>query len=168
MKHIRELLAFARCLGVVDARIENGGKHPKLTGTTPNGEALRYTLPSTPSDGRRGQRNAEADLRKACRSEAAADDGQQAEAGERRRRRRRRGHHRPPGCSAGSPQMTTDACHRRGALMATPASPFDTPAMRALRQRLIEQRPAHPAAVGTDAQARAWAERTNADVHVNW
>ena len=66
-KHIRDLIAYAQDLGVVDARIERGGKHPQIVGTTSNGKRLRYAVPSTPGDRRRGQRNAEAELRRACR-----------------------------------------------------------------------------------------------------
>jgi hypothetical protein len=66
-RHLRDLVTFARDLGVRDARIEQGGKHPRLVGTKPDGMALRYILPGTPSDGRRGRRNAEAELRRACK-----------------------------------------------------------------------------------------------------
>ena len=87
-KHIRDAIMLARDLGVVDARVEKGGKHPHLLGTAPNGEPLRYTLPGSPSDGRRGARNLEADLRRACRTQDADDDVQQARAEERNHRQR--------------------------------------------------------------------------------
>jgi hypothetical protein len=77
-KQLREIIAFARDLGVVDARVEQRGRHPHLLGTAPNGTALRYVLPGTPSDGRRGERNTKADLRRACRSVAAVDEGPRA------------------------------------------------------------------------------------------
>ncbi len=67
-KHLRDLVAYARGLGLDDARIEQRGRHPHLIATTPDGKPLRYTLACSPSDGRRGQRNAEADLRRAVRA----------------------------------------------------------------------------------------------------
>jgi|RhiMethySRZTD1v2_1073278.scaffolds.fasta_scaffold541904_2 hypothetical protein len=66
-KRIRDLVALARGLGVEDVKIRAGGKHPTLIGTTPAGSPLRLTLPCSPSDGARGRRNAEADLRRAVR-----------------------------------------------------------------------------------------------------
>jgi hypothetical protein len=135
VKHIRDILAFARDLGVVDARIEQGGKHPHLVGTTPNGKPLCYVLPGSPGDGRRGQRNTEAALRRACRA-ATADDGQQPKAGERRRRRRPSHRRRPPNRPGGDPRLAADGRSRGGAMTAS-TSPFDTPAMRALMQSLL-------------------------------
>ena len=140
-KHIRDAIMLARDLGVVDARVEKGGKHPHLLGTAPNGEPLRYTLPNSPSDGRRGARNLEADLRRACRAQDADDDVQQAKAEERNRRQRRKVPRRPPGrpgCAAGGPHAAAD---RGGA--ASPTSPFDVPALQALKERLLlDQAPA--------------------------
>jgi hypothetical protein len=66
-KYIRDLVALARDLGIEDAKVKNGGKHPTLIGTTPAGSPLRLTLPGSPSDGARGRRNVEADLRRAVR-----------------------------------------------------------------------------------------------------
>jgi hypothetical protein len=70
-KHLRDLVALARDLGVEDAKVEQGGKHPRLVGTKPGGSALRLALPGSPSDRWRGLRNAEADLRRAVRAHAA-------------------------------------------------------------------------------------------------
>jgi hypothetical protein len=67
-KHLRDLVALARDLGVEDAKVEQGGKHPHLVGTTPAGSTLRLILPGSPSDGWRGWRNCEADLRRAVRA----------------------------------------------------------------------------------------------------
>ena len=67
-KHIRDIVALARDLGIEDAKVEQGGKHPHLTGTKPDGKPLRLVLPGSPSDGRRGRRNAEADVRRAVRA----------------------------------------------------------------------------------------------------
>jgi hypothetical protein len=66
-KHLKEFVALARDLGVENAKIKQTGKHPRLTGTTPAGGRLCLVLPSSPSDGWRGQRNAEADLRRAVK-----------------------------------------------------------------------------------------------------
>jgi hypothetical protein len=107
-----------------------------LVGTTAEGRALRYALPNSPSDGRRGQRNLEADLRRTCRSGAAVEEAPQRQAGEPRRRRRRSGQ-RPPGHAASDPHAAVGGCHRGGARAATPSSPFNTPAMQALKQRLL-------------------------------
>jgi hypothetical protein len=100
--HLRDILAFARNLGIIDARIEQRGKHPHLVGTTADGRALRYVLPNSPSDKRRGQRNMEADLRRTCRSGAAVGEAPQRQAGE-PRRRRRRSSQGPPGPAAPGP-----------------------------------------------------------------
>jgi hypothetical protein len=127
-KRFRETVAFVRSLGVLDARIEQGGKHPHLVGTTADGRALRYVLAGSPSDGRRGQRNVEAVLRRACRS-GPADEPRQA--GERRHRRRRSGRRAQSHEAAGRPAAVAGDVRA-----ATPSSPFDVPAMHALRQRL--------------------------------
>jgi hypothetical protein len=67
-KYIRDLVALARELGVEDAKVEQRGRHPHLVGTTPAGSTLRLILSASPSDGWRGRRNAEADLRRAVRA----------------------------------------------------------------------------------------------------
>jgi hypothetical protein len=132
--HLRDILAFARNLGIIDARIEQGGKHPHLVGTTAGGRALRYVLPGSPSDGKRGRLNLEAGLRRACRPAVALDEAPERQA--RKRRRQRRGGQRAPGKAAPGPN-TLGVCHRGGARPATPSSPFNTQAMHALKQRLL-------------------------------
>jgi hypothetical protein len=71
-RHLRDAVAVARGLGVIDARIEQRGKHPHLVGTTPAGIRLRLVLPGSPSDGAHGAKNTLADLRRACRDAGTA------------------------------------------------------------------------------------------------
>jgi hypothetical protein len=62
MKHLRVLRTYAAGLGLREARIEQGGKHPHLVGLS--GQPARYVLASTPSDSIRGEANAKADLKR--------------------------------------------------------------------------------------------------------
>jgi hypothetical protein len=133
-KHLREAVAAARDLGVIDVRIEQRGKHPHLVGTTPAGIRLRLVLPGSPSDGVHGARNTLAELRRACR-DPARPARQPREVGERRQRRMPEPRRAPAPAPAPVP-------HQRG--RETVISPFGTPAMLALRERLEAQQGRRP------------------------
>ena len=45
-------------------RVVEGGRHPRLVIGRPDGKALSYWFPSTPSDSRRGIKNAVAGIRR--------------------------------------------------------------------------------------------------------
>jgi hypothetical protein len=66
-KHLREIALYAESLGVEDVEVQQHGRHPCLTGTMPDGRAIRYTLAGSPGDSARGGRNAEAALRRLVR-----------------------------------------------------------------------------------------------------
>jgi hypothetical protein len=131
-KHIRDIVAYARGLGVVDARVEQRGRHPHLIGTTLAGTSLRYVLPGTPSDGVHGAKNTLADLRRACRDGTAAGPQKAVEPP---RRRRAPQAPRPAARPSRASQAVAEG-HRRA--REAPTSPFATPAMRALRERLLQ------------------------------
>jgi hypothetical protein len=47
-KHIRDIVAYARDMGIRNAKVEQRGRHPHLLGTKPNGSALRFVLSGVP------------------------------------------------------------------------------------------------------------------------
>jgi hypothetical protein len=52
------------------ARVVKRGRHPRLIVERPDGKALSYWFPSTPSDSRRGIKNAVADIRRLMKGSA--------------------------------------------------------------------------------------------------
>jgi hypothetical protein len=66
-KHSRELVAYAKEIGIRDAVVHHRGKHPQIRGTAPTGQPVRVSFSWTPSD-RYGAANAKRDLNRAVRA----------------------------------------------------------------------------------------------------
>jgi hypothetical protein len=62
----REVLHIAQSLGIEDARIEHGGRHPHIVGLV-KGRPIKRTIANTPSDCVRAAINTKCDLRRVVR-----------------------------------------------------------------------------------------------------
>jgi hypothetical protein len=66
-KHTRELLAYAKAIGIRDVEVRHRGRHPAICGTAPSGRLVRVHFSWTPSD-RYGPAAARRDLNRAVRA----------------------------------------------------------------------------------------------------